>query len=383
MKTYSATKINLWNQCELKFCAEELLRLKKEKKTNIRLELGSLVHKYFEDFYSDHLRLHGFKTGDIKLSAWQADFEREWEDLTSDLGFGDQAEIQAYKAMGLTCLANFFAREKLLDFKLPVYLEQSFFVDLGQFRLSGKIDRIDRLPDGTLQIIDYKISNSVKTHYSAARDIQLTLYHLACNESIAKESPSSICLYYPLQDQQVCSTRGEAQLEDLLEGILEIDLAIEDRGSNPKLYKANPADWKCEGCVYYDQCPEHTALDIALPADAADVLKLTEEYIQLKAQADTLNEEVEELKAKIKNYMIDNELRQLGSCNLSESVRTAYDPVKTWDLLRSLEDGYKYIDIRKKSLEEDLSGFSLNDQRLFRQSKLELGRTHALRLKRS
>ena len=59
-----------------------------------------------------------------------------------------------------------------------VDVERSFQFRLGDHLVSGRIDRIDRGDDGTLELLDYK-TGSPMSHGDAGPDIQLALYDLA------------------------------------------------------------------------------------------------------------------------------------------------------------------------------------------------------------
>ena len=61
-------------------------------------------------------------------------------------------------------------------------VEQRFRFELDATTLTGYIDRIDRLPDGHLRLIDYKTSKSAMKQDEAEQDLQLALYALACRE---------------------------------------------------------------------------------------------------------------------------------------------------------------------------------------------------------
>jgi RecB family exonuclease len=60
-------------------------------------------------------------------------------------------------------------------------LEKKFTYKLGGKIIKGTIDRVDRLPDGTLEIIDYK-TGTVKNALTSDSKIQLTLYQLVLEE---------------------------------------------------------------------------------------------------------------------------------------------------------------------------------------------------------
>jgi RecB family exonuclease len=60
-----------------------------------------------------------------------------------------------------------------------VAVEHRFDVEVGPHRVTGAIDRVDRLPDGTLRVLDYKTGKTEPTAGEVAANVQLATYHLA------------------------------------------------------------------------------------------------------------------------------------------------------------------------------------------------------------
>jgi DNA helicase-2/ATP-dependent DNA helicase PcrA len=117
-----------------------------------------------------------------------------------------------------------------------IALEQPFIMNLspeiphsdssGQrtLKIGGKIDRIDELEDGSIEIIDYKTSARIPSQQDVDNDLQLTFYALAA--SGVKEYPFArkaekvkLSLYF-LDNQEKISTQRTA--EDLSKAVEEI-----------------------------------------------------------------------------------------------------------------------------------------------------------------
>ena len=383
MKSYSYSKIRLWEECELKFCAHELLGLKPDSLFDFdpKMQLGSLIHNYFEKFYKSQIQTSLFRQGVISLPEWQEKFRQEWNKLSQKLFIPSKDVQKALEERGLVSLKNFYEREKQKDFKLPIYLEGRFQVDLGQFKLGGRIDRVDREEDGSLTVIDYKISDQVQTCLQADADQQLTLYYLACKQSLSREAPKRLALYYPIQDEIVYTTRTDEDVHELLEKILNMDLEILERGCNSDKYNTSPAEWKCRSCGFKEQCPEHKFMhDLSLP-NKADIESKVEEFLSLKKQIAPLEESLEGLKSEIKEYMKDNQLKKIGACSLKPIQGDIYDPIKSWDLIRKLEDGYQYVKSLNKSLiDEHWDNFEPEQKDILKAAKIRKPVVYHLRV---
>lgn len=59
-----------------------------------------------------------------------------------------------------------------------VYVERMMRLDMGEFALLGRLDRLDRHSDGTLEIIDYKSGRTAISSQDVANDIAMGCYQL-------------------------------------------------------------------------------------------------------------------------------------------------------------------------------------------------------------
>ncbi|HUD44052.1 MAG TPA: ATP-dependent DNA helicase [Patescibacteria group bacterium] len=98
-------------------------------------------------------------------------------------------------------------------------VELPFQFWLNKVKVGGRIDRIDQLPDGRIEIIDYKTGNNTPDEKKLLADMQLTFYSLAASEikdKILNRKPEEIVLtlYYIEQDKKFTTTRSAEQLEE-------------------------------------------------------------------------------------------------------------------------------------------------------------------------
>ncbi len=61
--------------------------------------------------------------------------------------------------------------------------------------LHGSIDRIDRLPSGGIEVIDYK-TGSTKSQAYVDASLQLSIYALACRDALGLGTPERLTLYF-------------------------------------------------------------------------------------------------------------------------------------------------------------------------------------------
>ena len=82
-------------------------------------------------------------------------------------------------------VANYFQLEDP-DRITPVGVELTLEARLGDVRLRGILDRLDRTPDGELVVIDYKTGRAPSPAYEQARLAGVQLYALLCQEVLGR-----------------------------------------------------------------------------------------------------------------------------------------------------------------------------------------------------
>ena len=84
--------------------------------------------------------------------------------------YSGEEEERAYRAHARQVLTAYH-RDNAPGFRMAVALEQRFAIDVEGVRVSGVIDRMDRHPDGSYEIIDYKTSRRLRRDRSPAVDL--------------------------------------------------------------------------------------------------------------------------------------------------------------------------------------------------------------------
>ena len=80
--------------------------------------------------------------------------------------------------------------------------ELSFEVKIGEITFTGRIDRLEKNPDGKFEIVDFKSGSTVKSKNKAKTDPQLNIYAKAI-EKIKGELPVKASLFYVEKDKMV------------------------------------------------------------------------------------------------------------------------------------------------------------------------------------
>ena len=131
---------------------------------------------------------------------------------------------------------------------MPVlHTEQSFEIRVGETSVVGRIDRIDRLPDGSVAIVDYK-TGKARDQENADESLQLSLYAIAAHEKWGYTVGALI--FHNLEENvPVSTTRTEAQLVAARGRVAAAALGIADGKFEPKL------GIHCNFCAYRSLCP--------------------------------------------------------------------------------------------------------------------------------
>ncbi len=114
--------------------------------------------------------------------------------------------------------------------------------------MRGRVDRVDVLPDGSYELIDYKTGHA-KTAAELRDDIQLSLYAIAAREAWQLES-SRQSYYYLLDDRRVAVPRTEGGEEWVREAVLRVGEGILAQDFEP-----TPSPAACRLCDYRIVCP--------------------------------------------------------------------------------------------------------------------------------
>ncbi|MBI5620929.1 ATP-dependent helicase [Candidatus Gottesmanbacteria bacterium] len=202
----SYSQLSTFETCPLQYKYRYIVRI--PVPPSAALTFGDTMHRTVRAFY-ELVKAGDKPTKDILLNL----LEKHW----SALGYGDRGYEEKMKKHGVELLEGFY--EKGYDpARIPKDLEASFKIRITPtLTLGGRIDRVDELPDGKLEIIDYKTGQSPKGR-DVTKDTQLTVYALAATGEglYAKEPEKVIVSFYFFEDQEkISATRTKEQLEQI------------------------------------------------------------------------------------------------------------------------------------------------------------------------
>jgi DNA helicase-2/ATP-dependent DNA helicase PcrA len=228
----SASDIETYRICPLKYKFARVFRIPQEPTINQRF--GILLHQVLERFHS---------SDGGSLEHLMQLFEISWRRN----GFGDSNDDLQFREKAVAALRAYWEDDRSASAR-PAWVERSFSFRLGPHLLRGRVDRVDRHPDGSYELIDYKTGRA-KTADDLRQDIQLSIYQMGAREAWKLET-SAQSYYYVLDGEKVPVEHSEEELARVRGTVAEIGDGIMAHEFEPK-----PSPEICPFCDYRIVCP--------------------------------------------------------------------------------------------------------------------------------
>jgi DNA helicase II / ATP-dependent DNA helicase PcrA len=230
--------IDSYRRCPQKYLFAYLWSLQEGAKAT--LTFGRVMHSTIRRAMAE------FKKGNrLPFEEVQRLFETEW----SAAGFEDDYQEGEYKKDGLEQLR---ALHQAVVEQTPeiLELEKTFALPVeDNVVLKGRIDQINSLGRGDVEIVDYK-TGKAKKETEARRDLQLSIYAIATKE-IFELNPARLVFHYLQDNSRQETTRSAKQLEEAQEIVQEVAADIRARSFPAK------EGFICRSCAYRPICPAH------------------------------------------------------------------------------------------------------------------------------
>lgn len=236
--TLSASGIEEYQVCPLKFKYNRILRI--PSRLSMAMRKGTVIHAAME-------RLGGERASGRDQDVAEAT-RLAAEELSVSRGEYDAAEY-AEASSSLEDIINNYAAWDEASPSTPVDVEVEFRLAIDDIRYKGKIDRLDRNPDGEYEVVDFKTGRAVITQDKLRVSPQANIYAHAVREKYGS-LPAKVSMVYPAKDNK---TREYAVTEESLEEGLDI---VRDCGSRIIDEQFDPAPgFHCKWCPYNKICP--------------------------------------------------------------------------------------------------------------------------------
>jgi len=228
----SYSQIETFNTCPLHYKLRYILKVPTPPSASA--SFGTTIHGVLKDFFGEVQR--GIKPG-VKIIN-----ELLYKNWIKE-GYKSKKHEAEFLQKGKDYLAGFL-KYGFNPKNLPISLEQLFIVPIGKdLKIGGRIDRVDSLGGGEIEIIDYKTGATIPTQREVDKNLQLSFYALAATKIPTEpfnKLPEKIklSLYYLDEQEKISTTRTVKQLEEAVNEIYKIRDEIEG------------SDFKCSGHMF-------------------------------------------------------------------------------------------------------------------------------------
>jgi len=244
---FSFSQLEAYDNCPLQYSFNFILNVPSLPKA--AFVFGRVMHAAVRDFFllppqSGQKDLFGGQgeTRRPNLDDLLAAYEKNWDDD----GYNDRKDRDDHKKRGRKMLEVFYRKLEENGWPEIMFLEKNFLVRVGKYYFRGAIDRVDRLPDGSVELIDYK-TGQAKNKLDYRNKRQLLLYKLAVERGLNFKVGRLSYYYFDSGEKQSFSPAlsDEEKLEtDLIAGAEKI---LEGK------FPPNPG-FLCEYCDFRQIC---------------------------------------------------------------------------------------------------------------------------------
>lgn len=258
-------------------------------------------------------------------------FANKWDNSA----YPDKQEEAFAFHQGVDILKNYYLRNQGVRYNI-LTLETSFVVPISDSQISGRIDRIDKLDDGTFEIIDYKTSRKMPSQEDVDRNFQLSVYYLGLINRWPHIQNKSIklSLYFLKHGEKISTARTKEQIEQSKERIVSLIGQIQQSKFEPK---PNPL---CDWCAYQAYCSLFKHKFIKQQPSNINIKQIIKEYFEVKNRQSEDTKKITELKKLINQYCDENKIERVfgdeGYITRLPQQRFSYDFEKVKEILRPL-----------------------------------------------
>ncbi|MEK7212998.1 MAG: ATP-dependent DNA helicase [Patescibacteria group bacterium] len=258
---FSFSQIKSYRTCPYQYKLANVLKV--PTKGSGVFSFGQSMHATLQKFYGRVQELNQVEQGSLFGTVQKAAIQKgeikvpELDELLKIYEvcwipdwYKDKKQREGYFKKGQEILRAFY-KSHTGKWTVPVALESYFKIRIGKYILSGRIDRVDQLPDGKLEIIDYKTGRAKEKVTGEDKD-QLLIYQIALLQLPEYKNigePGQLTYYYLNDDVKISFLGEDKELAKVEEEIVEILDKIHSLD-----FIATPGSFACDHCDFRDIC---------------------------------------------------------------------------------------------------------------------------------
>jgi RecB family exonuclease len=237
----SPSQASTYDECPRRYAVERVLEMGAD--SGPYASFGTVLHDVME-----HAETAAMERGarNATLEEALASLDEIWVDGA----FGATPVDAAWKSRARTFLERIYTLWPSSG--SPVALELAVEKEVGNVVWRGRVDRVEREPDGQLKVIDYKTSKTLPSVPDAASSIQLGFYVLAVeDDSRVQGLVGAAEFWHPLVAQKGLATRSFdiEKVDEISERLEAITASVVEEDWRPR------PGAHCARCQIKSSCP--------------------------------------------------------------------------------------------------------------------------------
>ncbi len=243
----SYSRISTYNECPKKFELKYIQKL--ETPPHWYFSYGKSIHAVLERLLSCHIDKDG-QLYSNEMALFPTSLSQLLDEVWLTDGYADQMDQEKRRREALRVLTAFFPVFQS-TWSQMLYAEHPINIELDGIPFTGIVDRIDRVDDGLLRVIDYKSSKPREASTLTSHRFQVALYAAALSEQDEFRKQRFILQTYYLRENlkaemnngsEVCIFKARQVLTKAASRILSGDFHAKKSR-------------KCFACDFRDVCP--------------------------------------------------------------------------------------------------------------------------------
>jgi len=162
----SFSQLETYKLCPLRYKYQYVLRIPISPTSS--LTFGQTIHKTLQEFYQRFRNEKKIKKRDLLKI-----YDKQW----IPLGYSSKIHEKKMKEEGKILLGNYYDKYHRTNLEI-LDIEKQFKIKIDGISIIGKIDRIDKISNNSIEIIDYKTGKK-PNEKNILSNLQLSIYSLA------------------------------------------------------------------------------------------------------------------------------------------------------------------------------------------------------------
>ena len=289
----SYSRIDRWEKCPLSYRLRYIDKI--ESESGDAAQLGKAVHGAIETLELEHIRAG--RSAAIAPAAVTA----AWRAAFTEHGLVGAGVF----AQGLELVRSFADEQGELDPASVLAVEEKFELEIGGQTVVGVIDRVDKLDEDTVEVIDFKTNRLLFSRDDLATNLQISLYAIAAKRLWPWAKGIVLTFWMLRHDVKQRTTRTVGDLEAASAYVSTV--AEQLKSATEYTPRPNPL---CGYCEYRKRCPAYAEMlegkHEFVAEDLEDLEQVAREREQVAALAKTLYRRKDELDKVLKAHLAED-----------------------------------------------------------------------------